>query len=153
MSEFVELYQSGTLKFLNLAGQGRITTYLLKENPTDVPTFYLGCLGIYPRTPLSLKSGFMAFSIEEGRKLDLRKVLSLQVPERIRRIVIEPIPNSDELLAELANARMPSKVLAFGETVANGEEVILLACIPGIKPEDALEEIQERTRAAIAEKN
>ncbi len=53
----------------------------------------------------------------------------------------------------MAASQMPYILLGVGERIQEHEEVMTLFIIPGITPEKALREIQQRTREAIAKNN
>lgn len=144
-------YQAGTLEFMKWGTARGVANYLLEETAQDVPTRLWGFFGIYPRLPLGSRATYLAFKTDNEKELSMKRALQLQLPERIRRIKVRENPGfirHMELI--LANAFMPSKLLAFGERIETQEDVTMLFCLAGVRPETALREIQQRIREARA---
>ncbi|MCR4305628.1 MAG: hypothetical protein NUV73_00915 [Candidatus Daviesbacteria bacterium] len=152
--DFLKRYQEGTKAFMTWGTNRGVANYSLEESPQDVPTRLWGIFAIYPRLPLGSRAAFLAYTNDDGKELDLKRALQLTIPERVKKIGVRGNPafiRGMELV--LAQAYMPSKVLAFGERVASGEGVAMLFCLSGVKPIDALKEIQQRIRESIARNN
>lgn len=152
----LEIYRTGTLELLQWSTEQGINNYLMSEDVQDIPMNPWGFYGIYPRLPIGQRPAFMTFSIDLRKDVNAtrRKVLALQLPERVKRIRVQADSAAartyDVLLADLY---MPSKLLAICEVEDTREEAILLFCTLGVRPETALREIQQRTREAIAKGN
>ncbi len=150
----LEKYASRTEEFMS--GQIiPISTYALNEMK-DIPTYFWGFAGIFPRLPIGQRPGFLLFSTEKGR--DIRgfqsRIHTLQLPERVMKLNIaksETLVRASELICATQN--LPSIVLAIGDQEGFRDDALLLMCIPGLRPEQALRRIQERTLEAIARGN
>lgn len=155
MTEQLDQYAEGAVAFVRVGTQRGIANFILEEHPKDVSTNFWGFFGLFPQIRLGSRAIYMAFSVDSERELpSYSKVLSLRVPERVRQI---PIRQDTPLLMRwqslMAVAQMPYVLLAVGERIREHEEVMTLFCVPGITPEKALREIQNRTREAIAQNN
>lgn len=150
----IENYQDGARAFITAGPSRGVANYLLEEASQDVPTFLWGFFGIYPKSPVGSRAAFLAFTTENGKELSMKRALQLQLPERIKRIELVENPDfTRDAELVLATSFMPSKLLAFGERVKTKEDVTMLFCLAGIKPETALREIQQRIREAQAKHN
>jgi|SRR3989344_3459668 len=147
----IALYRESAFNFMMHGSEFKVTNCILTDNPqTDIPVVFWGYMGIYPRlVPPTLSATFIAFSLDSERDLStyFKKILSLQIPDRIKELPIKQddyLRGAMELIAAVEG--MPSILLAIGETNPTTEEQIVLFQISGITPITALSEIREALR-------
>ncbi len=148
-----QLYHKGAKEFVSWMPKKGVIGYLLEEETTDAPIDTWGCFGVFPRLPIG--SGELLFAIEHSaRKLSNTNILKLQVPESVKRINVRdnPIFIRDTEL-RLAELYMPSKLLVFGRREDTGKDVAMIYCLAGVRPEDALREIQQMICKSSRSKN
>lgn len=153
--EFVEYYYERTQKFMQLQAEGLVSNFSLSE-PRDVPTYMWGFFALFPRLPLETRPAYLSFSVDPNKDLVpfRSEVLSLRLPDRIRETKLRQDREiSTAAEAVMAAQDLPSIVLAVGERYNPTEDVMLLFCVVGMSPEEALKQIQRRTREAIAKNN
>lgn len=149
-----QVYQEGAYAMIQAGTRAGIANYLL-EGTRDHPVKLWAFFGIYPSLP-PLASNFFAFATDPEKDFNQarREILSLRLPERIRRLSIDPDQTIRLRYEELcAMTGMPSILLAAGERIQTQEMVLLLFTITGITPDEALSTIQVRIRQAYAKSN
>lgn len=154
---FAEEVYSSIYRFLKQEmGQRFVHNFLLTDDSGNVPADYWGFVGIFPKPPAGTEAGYISIITDPNRAISTfnSRILQVELPERVRQLRI-PADSQLRLAGSFRCAvkGLPSIVLAFGETRDTQQESILLACIVGITPAEALRVIQNRTKEAIAKSN
>ncbi len=124
------------------------------QGPLDVPTHYKTFVGIFPFINPKQESGFAIVSeVPSAADKLYQKILNLKMTDRLNKLT-KSLPTNPNIVQalELRSAIQgePSIVLGLGVALHNNEEVITLFTVAGSKPEDALQQLQQRTRVRIA---
>lgn len=153
---FVTHLHEMTINFISGNTLVHPDNYILQEVARDVPTYYDTFVSLFPSM---LPGGEGTFAVTGGSSEQsgisiLNRVTKLEIPQRVKALNMPNDPgikSATETVARLQG--FPAVVVAFGLTRDTNEELACLFCLPGMTPESALSQIQERARRKLASLN
>lgn len=152
--EFLKPYHEGVNRFLGIGPEGGVHNFSL-VTPKNVPTHIWGFSVFFPGLE-SDRGGYLLYSSDQEKSIEpfRAKIPTLTIPDRVKALRIP----SDTILQNLWELRcgvegLPSIVLAYGERYNPTEKVIVLFCVQGMTPEQALRKVQQRHAEAAARFN
>lgn len=137
---------SALLEYFKRGPESRVNNFVVK-GPIDVPTNFKTIIGLFPILGGEDLRNYLILTAENQVPSSYySKILDLELPQRIRGLVVDNqgVRKSSEEWS--ATQRMPSVAIVIGEAIKTKKEVIILFAVWGISPEKALEEIQEETK-------
>ena len=155
MSELADGYAESTIAFMKKRTSGiDVTNVSLAETVRDFPIHFWGFLPLYPVTNGAMS--YALFSTDDGRDVITlpNKILTLTVPERVKRLNIQSLPRRRSTMEALCIAQgLPSIVIALGEQKDPIQEVAFLLAVNGYSIEEALSKAQDVARISISKRN
>lgn len=131
-------------------------SYILQEETLNVPTHFDAFVSLFPSMLPGDEGTFAVTDASSGQSgiSILNRVTKLELPQRLKDLKMQNDPgirSAAETVARLQG--FPVIVLVFGITRDTNKEVAYLFCLPGMTPESALSQIQDRARRKLASLN